>query len=231
VDLVEFRVTSPLTMASRPRKRRNKLPSIIDSDVDRRFSPSFDESESSSDSNDTPSVTSTGSNPVPIVPVVTPRKRQRHEPKPDSTTGTAVSMKINYIIQAFSASEMKKPVSKRVARTSCLQLSPNEPLDTVQAQFLTQIDALLHPKTHVYADYQVIITIPRILGKPGLPLLSANDYTLLLERARNKSNLVHVTIVALKDSDKENDAPAETVPKSKKASRDPRMLVGTSTAR
>jgi hypothetical protein len=36
-------------------------------------------------------------------------------------------MKINYIIQAFSASEMKKPISKRVAGTSCLQLSPDKP--------------------------------------------------------------------------------------------------------
>jgi hypothetical protein len=104
--------------------------------VDRRFNPSFKESESSSDSNDTPSNTSTKSNPVPIVPVITLKKHQRHQPKPNSTTGTAapepatVSTKINYIIQAF-ASEMKKPVSKRVAGTSCLQLSPDEPWDTV----------------------------------------------------------------------------------------------------
>ena len=123
---------------------------------------------------------------------------------------------------------MKKPVSKRVAKTSSLQLSPDEPWDTLQAQFLAQIDALLHPTTHVYADYQVITMIPHILGKPGLPLISANDYTLLLERARNKSNLVNIFIVALKDeSDQENNAPDEPVPKSaKKGSRDPRTYPG-----
>jgi hypothetical protein len=94
-------------------------------------------------------------------------------------------------------------------------------------QLLAQIDALLHPKTHIYANYPVIITIPHIIGKPGLPLLSANDYTLLLECMHNKSILVNVTIITLKDeSDKEHNAPAETVPKSKKASRDPRTLPG-----
>jgi hypothetical protein len=60
-------------MSPRPRKRRNKLLSIIGSDVDHCFSPSFEESESSSDSNDTPSDTSTESNPIPIVPVITPK--------------------------------------------------------------------------------------------------------------------------------------------------------------
>jgi hypothetical protein len=212
----------------RHRKRQHKQPSVIGSDVDQRFSPAFEESDSSTDSNDSPSDTS-----IPASPVVVPQKRQKTPKKTSSTNATAIpepiqtSTKINYIIQAFSASEMKKPASKRSAKNSSLQLSPDEPWDTLQAQFLAQIDTLLKPKTHVYTDYQIMFTIPRIVAKPGIALISANDYTLLLERAR-KSNLVHINIMALKDdSDKENDALEEPAPKStKKASRDPRTLPG-----
>jgi hypothetical protein len=61
-----------------------------------------------------------------------------------------------------------------------------------------------------------MFTIPCIVAKPGIPLISANDYALLVERAC-KSHLVNISIIALKgDSDKENDALEEPAPKSTK---------------
>src|SRR5438477_4843178 len=105
--------------------------SIIASDVDQHFSPT-EESDSSTNSKGSHTDSSNSASSINI-----PKKRHRSYKKPISANATATpestqaSMKISYIIQAFSALEMKKPASKHIAKNSSLQLSPDEPWDTV----------------------------------------------------------------------------------------------------
>jgi hypothetical protein len=129
------------------------------------------------------------------------------QPKPTDEPGPTV--KINYILTVFSASEMAKIVSKRHAKTVSLSLNTSEPWDTVMAQLFVKIDFMLKPHvpTIDFTGYDVMCTIPRVLAKPGISLTCEADYTMLLDRiSKIKSPLVNVSFEAVTaGSDKENE--------------------------
>lgn len=121
---------------------------------------------------------------------------------------------------------MKKPVSKRTPKSISLQLSTDEPWDTMKAQILVKIDTVLKPKTLDFPDYTVMFYILRNLPKPGMNLCSEDDHNRLLQRARNlntKTPTIHLTITEnTKDDVNENkenedeDEEDEPAPKAKK---------------
>jgi hypothetical protein len=76
-------------------------------------------------------------------------------------------------------------------------LSTSEPWDTVKAQLLVKIAAELSPPYLDYSHYDVMVYISRILPKPGMPLVTPENYASLLARVNNMTTLtptVNITI-------------------------------------
>ena len=170
----------------RPRKVQCRQPSIIDSDLNRHFSLSGSVSGSDSDT------TSHGSDIVvqDIKPIVIPKKHAKpasarasnpHTPIPTPT----VSMTINYVVSFFSFAEMKKAVSKQLPKCSSFQLHSEEPWDTVKAQLLVKISDALGDAAHLdFSEYNLVVSILRVISKPGIPLASDNNYDLFSPGSR-----------------------------------------------
>ena len=114
---------------------------------------------------------------------------------------------LDYIVAIFSPAELKKPVTKRVPKNLSLRLSTDEPWDTVKAQILVKIDAALNPQSIKFENYSIAYTIPHIVSKPGYPLFSADDYALLVDRAR-KPKLVHLHVTPVVGPDDKENQPA-----------------------
>lgn len=114
---------------------------------------------------------------------------------------------------------MKKPLAKRTAKSQCFQLNTNESWDTVQAQILIKISAALSPPVLDFSAYDLMFHIPRVVTKPGMPLMTDTDYNLLIERAQNakaKDPMVNVSVVEKAASeDKENEEVEKEKPKKK----------------
>ena len=162
------------------RKHQHRLPSIIDSDMDHSDHSSLHDNDSSgSDSQSNtvlvPTDHLTGTGAVTGKHSKAGRKTINKTQDP-----TAPIPKLDYILTLFSATEMKKSAAKREPKKSSLQLSANEPWDTVKAQILVKIDEVLKPSTLSINNYEVLLTIPRVVSKPGYPLASATDYSILL---------------------------------------------------
>ncbi|OAX40797.1 hypothetical protein K503DRAFT_798526 [Rhizopogon vinicolor AM-OR11-026] len=125
---------------------------------------------------------------------------------PDSEPPAA--KEITFITSITSAAEMKKLLSKRTSRNKSFILNLNEPWDTMKAQILVKISDALNPRHLSYDDYDVSWFIPRILLKPGLSLLSQNDFNGLMKRAANltsKDPTINITVIQ-KNEHKENEA-------------------------
>ena len=171
----------------RPRKKHHRQPSIIDSDMDRRFSEPLSLSDSSSGSEgESNSHEPEGDNMIQEPqPVVVPQKRAKpgsantpHTPIPIPT----VTHTVNYAISVFSSAEMRKATSKRVPRSSSFQLHTDEPWDTMKAQLLEKVsDALGDTASLDFSKYSFVVSILHVILKPGLPLTSDTDYNLLVD--------------------------------------------------
>lgn len=93
--------------------------------------------------------------------------------------------------------ELAKPLSRRKGRNTGLELSTSEPWDTVKSQLLVKVASELSPAKLDYSHYDVMVYIPRILPKPGMPLVTPENYASLLARINNMSTLtptVNITI-------------------------------------
>jgi hypothetical protein len=202
------------------RKCRQRQPSIISSETDRRFSPSRD-SESSESSGDSDSA-----EPVEV-PQKRPKPPAKRVPAPQGNPNPAGVM-LDYIIAIFSPAEMKKAINKRLPKNMSLRLSTDEPWDTVKAQILVKIDAALNPQSINYEHYNVSYSIPRVIAKPGYPLSADTDYTILVDRAR-KPKLVHLNVTPIASADDKENNPADQdaeKQKKKRSRRDPAELPG-----
>jgi hypothetical protein len=214
----------------RSRKRQHRLPSLIDTDMDRSDRSSHhsgDSSDSQSDSSH--STTHVDLLNVPTVPAMETVPAIGKRPRGKKVKDPAApipSSKVDYILTFFSAVEMKKPAGKREPKKSSLQLSSDEPWDTLKAQLLVKIDEVFKPTTLSIDDYDILFTIPRIVSKPGYPLASATDYSILLDRSV-KSRLVQLSVsTAIDDGDKENEEMEKAEKAKKKKGRDPATLPG-----
>ena len=236
----------------RSRKRQHRLPSTVNSDMDLSSHSNHDSDSSGTDSQSDSSTATTNRVHVNVptvpameteptghvrlivptmpametVPVVRKRTKGRKRKEPTATTQVPPS-KVDYILSLFSAVEMKKPAAKREPKKSSLQLSSDEPWDTLKAQLLVKIDEAFKPTTLSIDDYSILFTIPRVVSKPGYPLVSATDYSILLDRSF-KSRLVQLSISTAIDVNKENEEDseekAEKAKKEKKS--DPATLPG-----
>ena len=228
-----FSHSSVLSSRSMPRSQCKKVckqPSIIDSELDAHFSASDTGSESDN---------STFFNATTIVPQK--RSHQKHRKKSPvpaavptvlpvvptavpTTVPTPDAILFTYVSTIFSAADMEKAVSKWTPRSLSFQLQSNEPWDTVKAQILVRISTALNPPILDFAHYRVVVSIPRIISKPGMPLASESDYAILLQRTSGKGKngiLVALTIIQIDTGvDKENIAPpADTTSAGKSKSK------------
>ena len=205
-DLEYFSRRLSSTVMPRPCKRQYRSASIVHSDSDWHFSPSDDDSSAQESDGSAPST------------VVVPQKRAkqpkaRRAPVP-APIADPTSPMINYSISILSFSEIKKSVSQRLPKSSSLQLRTNEPWDTMKAQFLVKIsDALGQDASLDLTKYNIIVSIPRfIAAKPGQPLNSEADYTVLVNRislGKLKDPIIaNVTIVQLEHTDNKENEPA-----------------------
>jgi hypothetical protein len=117
---------------------------------------------------------------------------------------------ITYILSILSAAEAKKSTSKRVAKNQSMQLSTDEPWDTMKAQILAKISMALNPPLINFDNYDITFFIPRVLPKPGLALTTESDFTIMNGRARNiraQHPTINLLVVEKKlvGEDKEND--------------------------
>jgi hypothetical protein len=110
------------------------------------------------------------------IPIVTPKKRKKTTAAAATAPTKGVDQSITYILSIFSADEIKKAVAKRCPKTLSLQLTTDEPWDTIKAQLLVKISQALNPKVIDYNNYTVMFFIPRVFPKPGAPLQSDDDY-------------------------------------------------------
>ena len=211
------------------RKHQHWLPSIINTDIDH----SSHESDSSvSDSHSSDSTISSGimlAMPVETMPTMETvpviGKHAKGREKKDPTAPIPPS-KVDYILTLFSAVKMKKPVAKCEPKKPSLQLSSDKPWDTLKAQLLVKIEEAFKPTTLSINDYNILFTIPHVVNKPGYPLGSATDYSILLDHSV-KSRLVQLSISVIWDDNVKESDEAEKVEKAKKKkSHDPAMFPG-----
>jgi hypothetical protein len=185
------------------RKQPPRSLSIINSDLDDRFSPSH------ISDNKTDSVSDRAPTPPPPKPVKRRKVASKVVPEDPAIT-------ITYAIALFTTAEWKKAIAKRTPKNLSLQLKSTEPFDTVQAQILAKIDSAIDLPRNKITDYDVLYMISRIVQKPGVPLTSEADYAVLVEKARasgkNKTSaIVNLSIRPIQinaDDNKENDADA-----------------------
>jgi hypothetical protein len=213
----------------RPRKKQFRHSSVIDSELDRRFSVSGSGSDSDAASHESDIVVEESQ------PIVLPQKRAkpasgRHASPPHIPIPTpTVSQTINYATSVFSSAEMKKAVTKRVPKCSSFRLQTEEPWDTLKAQLLVKVSDALGDAVHLdFSKYNFMVSILRVISKPGIPLTTDNDYDLLLTRIKSgkvkEPILANVTITQL-DDDKENEPATNDKPK-KNGRKDPDTLPG-----
>ena len=218
-----------------PQKKQHCNPSIIDSDLDHRFSLAG--SGSSSDSDSTSSSRDSDIVVQDPQPVVVPQKRAKFSsaraPRtPILAIPATPTVTINYAVSFFSSAEMKKASSKRVPKNSSFELRTEEPWDTLKAQLLVKVsDALGDAANLDFSKYDFMVNILRVISKPGLPLASETDYDFLLNKikAGKAKDLIfaNVTITQLEGvaDDKENQ-PAANDKSKKKVTKDPDTLPG-----
>jgi len=111
----------------------------------------------------------------------------------------SVTKDISYMMSIFSAAEMKKAKSKREATAASVDLSSDEPWDTLKAQMLVKISKTIKPHILNFDDYTVTYQIPRVLPKPGLSLATQADFDGMMKRVNamhaSKSPLVNIVVV------------------------------------
>ena len=102
---------------------------------------------------------------------------------------------------------MKKPVSKRVAKTHTIQQRSDQEWDTLKAQILAKISASLNPKVLDINNYIVLSHIPRSVPKPGISLTKPEEYNVMIAQAiKTKNLMVYLSVMQQeKDGDKENE--------------------------
>jgi len=130
-------------------------------------------------------------------------------------------MTMTMVFSILSAFEAKKSPAKCKPKTQSVQFSTNKPWDTLKAQLLAKISIALNPPVIDLAQYNIMFYISRILLKPGLPLMSQEDFNIMNNRACNltmKNPTINVLIVEKKNSsEKENvDEEAEEEEQRKK---------------
>lgn len=134
---------------------------------------------------------------------------------------------ITYVVSIISASEAKKPATKREIKHATCQVRSDLPWSTLQAQLLVKISDALKPKTIDFAHYEALFHIPRLLTKPGMVLAGEADYQILLQHVASIKKLdpiVYIDIIerAACNDEKENVEPEnnnseeEERPKKKK---------------
>jgi hypothetical protein len=121
-------------MTRSSRKHPRRPPSLIDSDLDDRFSPSRVNSDIDSET-ETSSKAHSGSHHAP-----TPKPAKRPKLASKAILDESPLM-ITYAIALFTAAEWKKAVTKRTPINLSFQLSASKPFDTLQAQMLVKIDS------------------------------------------------------------------------------------------
>jgi hypothetical protein len=126
---------------------------------------------------------------------------------------------------------LQKAVSKRIPKSYTVQLSLNEPWETFKAQILAKVSAALDPPQLDITHYEIMCTIPRVITKPGMPVLSEADYTTVTTRARNASTkeppIISITVSQHKENAPVAEAEAEKAGLgTKKKQRDPATLPG-----
>jgi hypothetical protein len=132
---------------------------------------------------------------------------------------------------------MKKAVGKRIPKSQTIQLTADEPWDTLAAQILLKISVSLNPSTIQLSDYDIMCYVTRVLPKPGITLSDEANYSILLQRVAKvplkADPTVIVTITQNGPTDKDteqhdDDSDINSSKKSKKKGqrRDPATLPG-----
>jgi len=127
---------------------------------------------------------------------------------------------------------MKKGISKRVAKCSSFQLHTDEPWDTVKAQLLVKVSNAMGDDVVLnFSKFNFMVSILRVISKPGVPLISNDDYNLLLTKIKagkvKEPILANVTITQLDGvDDKENEPAVNDKTKKKGGRKDPDTLPG-----
>jgi len=107
------------------------------------------------------------------------------------------------VLSILSTSGAKKSVSKREPKMHSVQFSTDKPWDTLKAQLLAKISIALNPPIIDFAQYNIMFYISCILPKPGLPLMSQEDFDIMNNQAHNlttKNPTINLLIVEKKNS-------------------------------
>ena len=132
------------------------------------------------------------------------------------------------MVLVFSADEMKKVQSKRVAKLYTLQLDTGEPWDTMQAQLLSNINNALQPRPLDFTQFDISFTIPCIVPKPGMPLETEASYSILLRHVckAKEPPIISISICQKGAAGQQEDPNNANNSKGKKKSHDPATLPG-----
>ena len=214
----------------RPRKKQYHQPSIIDSDLDHRFSISGSGSDSDTTSHESDIVVQESQ------PIVLPQKHAKpasaHVDAPRTPILTpTVSHSINYAISVFSSAEMKKSIAKWVPKCSLFKLHSEESWDALKVQLLAKVSNALGDAAHLdFLKYNFVVSILRVISKPGIPLTSDNDYDLLLTKIKagkvKDPILANITITQLDGNNDKENKPATNDKLKKNSRKDPDTLPG-----
>ncbi|TFY52052.1 hypothetical protein EVG20_g10727 [Dentipellis fragilis] len=139
---------------------------------------------------------------------------------------------VTFIAKIFLAVEMQKAASKRIALDAKVSLSTDEPWDTVKAQLLAKVAATLAPDILDFGDYHVLVSIARVLLKPGTSLENEDNYDFFLKMVCKVKGIEVTTNLVIEEkaknvvgADKENEGTAPGTKKAnQKGQKDPVIL-------
>ncbi|KAJ7699499.1 hypothetical protein B0H16DRAFT_1484141 [Mycena metata] len=123
-----------------------------------------------------------GSDSDDSVQIVVPAKRKRGKGK-NKAAATPLVREITYTASIYTADQMKKSKSSRVAiATDILTLNSDEPFDTLKAQLGVKIVTALKPAKLDFDDYIISFTVPRQVSEP-IGLTDDKKYKHLVDNA------------------------------------------------
>jgi DNA-binding Xre family transcriptional regulator len=97
---------------------------------------------------------------------------------------------LTYILSIFPSFEMKKAMSKHVAKTHTIQQGSDQEWDALKVQILAKICASLNPKVLDIINYTILFHIPRSVPKPGISLTKPEEYNVMIAQAIKTKNLM-----------------------------------------
>jgi hypothetical protein len=104
------------------------------------------------------------------------------------------TVEITYILDIFTCDELRKSVSKQVAKRIQFMLPLDADWSSMKSEIATSIAASESTSTLDLNNYAITYYIPRHVSKPGLQFTSESDYTSLCKKLKTMTRKTPISV-------------------------------------